>query len=141
LPHHQFRVFRSVRTDPIAIIFALVLASTVLPLLPSIASAASPPIDCRKAASAVDREICGSPEFLAMDREITALYDRGMSQFSGEDRHRLAVSQQTFLRQRAGCGWAAHHSAHPGVAVEECVRNTMDGRVHALRLVVDRGRF
>ena len=76
-----------------------------------------------------------------MDREIAALYDRGMTQFTDGDRHRLVVSQQAFLRQRTGCDWAAHHSAHPGVAVEECIRTTMETRVRALRQVVDRGRF
>ena len=76
-----------------------------------------------------------------MDREIAALYDRGMTQFTGGDRHRLVVSQQAFLHQRTGCDWAAHHSAHPGVAVEECIRTTMETRVRALRQVVDRGRF
>ena len=106
-----------------------------------VASAASPPIDCGKAKNPADREICGSSEFLAMDREIAALYDRGMTQFTGDDRHRLVVSQQGFLRQRTGCDWAAHHSAHPGVAVEECIRTTMETRVRSLRQVVDRGRF
>ena len=103
--------------------------------------AAAPPIDCRKALNPADREICASPEFVAMDHEIAALYDRGMAQFAGGDRHRLAMSQLAFLHQRQGCAWAAHHSAHPGVAVEECVRGAMELRVRALRDVVDRGRF
>ena len=103
--------------------------------------AAAPPIQCRKAQSTVDREICGSAELLAMDREIAALYDRGMAQVAGEDRHRLALSQQAFLRRRGGCDWASHHSAHPGVAIEECVRGAMEGRVRSLRDVADRGRF
>ena len=105
------------------------------------ARAAAPPIDCRKAQGAVDGEICGSSEFLAMDREVSALYDRGMSAFSALDRHRLAEGQVKFLNKRRGCNWAAHNSAHPGVAVEECVRNTMEGRVHALRAAVDNGGF
>ena len=105
------------------------------------ASAAAPPIDCRKSTSTVDREICGSGEFTAMDREIAALYDRGMADFTANDRHRLAASQVSFLQHRKSCDWAAHHSAHPGVAVEECVRNIMESRLRSLREVVDRGRF
>ena len=105
------------------------------------ARAGAPPIDCRRAHGAVDQEICGSSEFLAMDREVTALYDRGMASFSAADRHRLADSQLGFLKRRRGCDWAAHHSAHPGVAVEECVRGAMEGRVHWLRTAVDRGGF
>ena len=111
----------------------------VFPILA--AGAAAPPIACRKAQTSVEREICGSTELLAMDREIAALYDRGMAQVSGEDRHRLALSQQGFLHRRGGCDWAAHHSAHPGVAIEECVRGTMEGRVRTLREIADRGRF
>ena len=107
----------------------------------AVAHAAAPPIQCRKAQSTVDREICGSAELLAMDREIAALYDRGMAQVSVEERHRLVLGQQAFLRRRGGCDWASHHSAHPGVAVEECVRGAMEGRVRSLRNIADRGRF
>ena len=105
------------------------------------AQAASPPIACAKARGEVERTICGSPELVALDREIAALYDRGAAEFTPDDRHRLAQSQLGFLKRRTGCTWAAHHSAHPGVAVEECVRAAMDARLHALRLVVDRGRL
>ena len=120
---------------------SLVCAAAAILACGSLACAASPPIDCRKASNPADREVCGSSEFLAMDREIAALYDRGMTQFNGDDRHRLVLSQQAFLRRRTGCDWAAHHSAHPGVAVEECVRSTMEARVRSLRQAVDRGRF
>ena len=109
--------------------------------LGGLARAAAPPIDCRTARGAVDEEICGSSEFRAMDRELTALYDRGMASFAPDDRHRLADSQLGFLKHRRGCEWAAHHSAHPGVAVEECVRSAMEGRLHALRAAVDHGGY
>lgn len=106
-----------------------------------VAAAAAPALDCRKARGGVDGEICGSGEFRAMDREVAALYDRGMAAFSPADRQRLAESQAGFLKKRRGCEWAAHHSAHPGVAVEECVRGAMEGRVHALRAAVERGGY
>ena len=113
----------------------------ILVLLASVtgALAASPPISCGKVAKGADgagtpveRTICASPEFKAMDREIAALYDR-----AGEARHRVVAGQQAFLKRRGDCAWAAHHSAHPGVAVEECVRGAMDGRVASLRDVAD----
>ncbi len=105
------------------------------------AHAASPPIACGKAASPVDRTICASPEFKAMDREIAALYDRALTQVEGDARHRVVAGQQAFLKRRGGCAWAAHNSAHPGVAVEECVRGAMEARVGALRDAVDGGHF
>ena len=105
--------------------------------MPAGALAASPPIACGKADTPVERTICASPEFQAMDREIAALYDRALTVADGEARHRVVTGQQSFLKRRGECGWAAHHSAHPGVAVEECVRGAMDGRVAALREAAD----
>ncbi len=105
------------------------------------AQATTPPIDCRAAKSVVDRTICQSAEFVAMDREIAALYDRGLADFEPADRHRLAQAQLAFLRRRSGCAWAAHHSAHPGVAVEECIRSAMEDRLNGLRRVVERGGY
>lgn len=120
---------------------SLCLATTLFVAANRGAEAAAPAIACGKPGGAVDREICGSPELLAMDREIAALYDRGLATVPGEGRHRIVVAQQTFLRRRGGCGWAAHHSAHPGVAIEECVRGAMEDRIRALRSTADRGRF
>jgi uncharacterized protein YecT (DUF1311 family) len=103
--------------------------------------AATPPINCRAARSVTDRALCEAPDQVAMDREIAALYDRGLAQFDPENRHRLAQSQLAFLKQRSGCAWASHHSAHPGPAVSECIRGVMDERVRVLRSVVDRGGY
>jgi hypothetical protein len=76
-----------------------------------------------------------------MDREIAALTDRATAELSREDRRQLAQSELRYFHQRQGCEWAAHNSAHPGAAIDECVRAAMDARVHALRRLVDRGRF
>jgi uncharacterized protein len=103
------------------------------------AIAATPPINCKKASAPVEYALCESPEFVAMDREIAALYDRGMAELSGDQRHRLAQSQLAFIKQRSGCAWASHHSAHPGPAVNECIRDKMEIRLRALRLAVDHG--
>jgi len=103
------------------------------------ASAATPPIDCKRAKTPVEQTICASPEFVAMDRELAALYDRGLAEFTGDQRHQLAQGQIAFLKQRGGCAWAAHHSAHPGTAVSECVRDKMETRLRELRRGVDRG--
>ena len=116
---------------------ALVALIAVAPA--SFARAATPPINCRGARTPVDRMICASPETVALDQEITALYNRGMARLVGADRHRLAQTQLVYLRRRGGCDWAAHHSAHPGPAVTECVTGAMGDRLHFLRRLVDRG--
>ena len=71
-----------------------------------------------------------------MDREISALNDRGMVELGHRNRV-LAQSQFLFFQRRSGCAWASHHSAHPGAAVDECVRGIMEYRLWALRAVVD----
>jgi uncharacterized protein len=100
------------------------------------ACAESPPIDCDHAKTAVEKQICSSPADVALDREIAALYDRGLAEFSPDQRHALVESQRRFLHARAGCAWAMH-SAHPGAALSECLHNTMGARLHALRRAVD----
>ncbi len=102
--------------------------------------AAPSAVRCRMAGvSTITRTICASPEYVAMDREIVALLDRAEARFAPVDAHRLALDQQAYLRKREGCDWASHNSAHPGAAVDECLRAVMDARVHALRVAVDRG--
>jgi uncharacterized protein YecT (DUF1311 family) len=119
----------------------LCLGASASVLVPDLARSATPPVSCKKASTAVERTICDSPELAAMDREIAALYDRGLAALSVQDRHKLVQGQLAFLKQRTGCAWAAHHSAHPGSAVDECVRDKMETRVRALRTVVDHGGF
>ncbi len=114
-------------------------AGIVLPICQ--AQAASPPIDCHRARTPVDKEICASPADIALDREIAALYDRGIAEFNPADRHTLAQGQLKYLKARAGCAWAAHHSAHPEAALSECVRTKMDERERSLRHALDRGGY
>jgi uncharacterized protein len=118
---------------------AVFFASVFMVVFVVSARAATPSINCRGARSPVDRLICASPETVALDQEITALYNRGMAKFSGDERHRLAQSQLAYLHRRSGCNWASHHSAHPGPAVGECVAGVMGERLHGLRAAVDRG--
>ena len=118
----------------------LSLVSLALCVFVTPAAAAQSTLKCRVAGvSAITRTICASPEYLAMDREIVALLDRAEARFARVDAHRLAISQGAFLKKREGCEWASHNSAHPGAAVDECLRSVMDARVHALRIAVDRG--
>ena len=117
--------------------FVLIIAADCCAL--SAAQAATPPINCKKASTEIEKTICESPEFVAIDREIAALYDRGLATFSPDDRHKLAASQLAFLKQRSGCAWASHHSAHPGPAINECIRDKMETRLRSLHNAVDHG--
>lgn len=130
------------RHAPLPAVLAAVPLLILAMLLAGPGPAGAAAIRCHPARGAVAATICDSPEYLAMDREIAALFDRATAQVSPGDRSLLVKSQAHFLDQREGCGWAAHHSAHPGSAIDECVRASMEGRVRSLRTLVDRaGRF
>ena len=73
-----------------------------------------------------------------MDREIAALTDRAKLELTDGEQSQLAASTARFVRQRSGCEWAAHNSAHPGTAIDECVRASLEERVRRLRGVVTR---
>lgn len=100
--------------------------------------APTPTFACRAPHGAVAHTLCDSAEYKAMDREIAALTDRAKAQLSRGELSQLAESTARFVRQRSGCGWAAHNSAHPGAAIDECVRASLEGRVRRLRDVVAR---
>ncbi len=101
-------------------------------------SAATATMKCRPPRGAVAEIICGSSEYVAMDREIAALTDRAKTRLSLGEKSQLIQSEARYHRQRNGCSWAAHNSAHPGAAMDECIRASMEGRVKRLRDVVDR---
>lgn len=101
-------------------------------------AAPTPTFSCRAPHGAVARTICDSAEYKAMDREIAALTDRAKILLSKGELSQLAQSTARFVRQRNGCEWAAHNSAHPGTAIDECVRASLEERVRRLRGVVAR---
>ncbi len=109
------------------------LAGTITPL-----AAATPTLKCHAAHGVVAKTICDSPEYVAMDREIAALTDRAKVELSSGEQSQLVASTARYMRQRGGCQWAAHNSAHPGTAIDECVRSSMEERVRRLRDVVAR---
>ncbi len=105
---------------------------------PSLAAQPTRTFDCKKPRSSVARTICTSPEYVAMDREIAALTDRARAELTSGEQSQLVASTARFVRQRSGCEWAAHNSAHPGTAIDECVRASLEERVRRLRGVVAR---
>ena len=118
---------------------AVCVASGAISLLlcgSRVAAAQTPTYKCHKPASAVARTICASSEYIAMDREIAALTDRAKAELTPGEQSQLTASIARYLRQRNGCEWAAHNSAHPGTAIDECIRSSLEERVRRLRGVV-----
>ena len=114
------------------------IALVVCAASPALAVQQTKTYDCRTPHSSVARTICGSPEYVAMDREIAALTDRARAELTSGEQSQLVASTARFVRQRSGCEWAAHNSAHPGTAIDECVRASLEERVRRLRGVVSR---
>ena len=100
---------------------------------PCAAASQTKTLDCKAPRGAVARTICGSSEYVAMDREIAALTDRARAELTPGEESQLTASTARYIRQRAGCEWAAHNSAHPGTAIDECVRASLEERVRRLR--------
>ena len=133
--------------DPNPLVAIMSRLSHVAACLLALTMAAKPPaavaapetVRCAAARGAVERTICASTEYVAMDREVAALVDLAAARFAPVDRQRLVATPGAYLKQRAGCDWASHHSAHPGAAIDECIRSVMDARMRTLRGAVDRG--
>lgn len=119
----------------------IVLACLTVSPASAAVKAATTIVSCRESNSVVAVTICGSAEYRAMDREIAALADRAGAQLAPGGRSQLAESQARFVKQRSDCAWAGHNSAHPGAAIDECVRDRMEGRIRSLRYIIDHGGF
>jgi uncharacterized protein len=79
--------------------------------------------DCARAATAVERMICGDPELRALDRGVARFYTSGM----GNNRPaRVVREQREWLTMRDGCG------------TRPCLRQAMMERLWALSGAVGR---
>ncbi|MBF0163408.1 MAG: DUF1311 domain-containing protein [Magnetococcales bacterium] len=82
-------------------------------------AAVKPSFDCAKAASAVEKLICGHAELATLDGQLAALYKQALARVS--DAEALKKSQRDWLRQeRNGCADVA------------CLRTVYQGRLAAL---------
>ena len=78
-------------------------------------TADGPGFDCKKAATAVEKEICRVPDLIQFDGMIARYYAALMAIDMGGQNERIRQDQLAWLRQREGC------ASRSGDALFECV--------------------
>ena len=67
-----------------------------------VSSQAAPSFDCVKAASSIERQICGSPKLAAADSELAAFYRKNLNA-AGTSRDQIVQDQRAFVAKRNKC--------------------------------------
>jgi uncharacterized protein len=100
-----------------------------------------PSFDCRKAATAVEHEICGKPELAGYDRQIAALYAQALGLLDAEDADQLRTDQHLWLRVRNDCRFQTPDNPHVTTDIEGCLGSAMMTRVWELQKVITEKKF
>jgi len=67
------------------------------------AAPVAPSFDCRRARTASERMVCGSPRLAALDREMAALFAQANDRGTRREREELRESRDRFLAYRNRC--------------------------------------
>jgi uncharacterized protein YecT (DUF1311 family) len=121
------------------VLFALGVAA-VMANAPSGAHAA-PSFDCRRAASVVEKELCGVSELGDLDRDIAALFTQALAVLSASDAAALRTEQRSWLHDRDDCGDLIHGDPPIMADVYGCLRAQMTARAARLRAILARKQF
>lgn len=105
------------------------------------AAAAGPSFDCRRAATAVEREICRKPQLADLDRQIAALYAQALGLLPAEDADQLRTDQRLWLKVRDDCRFQTPANPHVTTDVEGCLSSAMSTRVWELQKVIAEKKF
>jgi uncharacterized protein YecT (DUF1311 family) len=103
-----------------------------------------PSFDCSRAATVVEKEICGNPEFSSLDSRIAALLAQALTIVSARDAEALRGDQRAWLKDRDECGSRGHGNppVYAGVAgVDACLRDELNRREAFLHVVVASRQF
>jgi uncharacterized protein len=84
-------------------LFGAVLALTVV-AGPGGALAGGPSFNCKYAAKAAERAVCGDPSLSALDLELAGLYFRTQSDLPKGDARAVKKEQRDWLDDRDACG-------------------------------------
>jgi uncharacterized protein YecT (DUF1311 family) len=102
---------------------------------------AAPSFDCRRAATMVEKEICGGPELSTMDREVDALYQRALLTLDKTNGERLKKDQRAWVAERNACEDFIHGDPVIMADVLACSRESMTARSSRLRAIIEHGEF
>jgi uncharacterized protein YecT (DUF1311 family) len=118
---------------------AVLAVSAVLTL--SFTAMAAPSFDCRRAASNVEKEICGIAEFGDLDRDIAATYAQALAALNPADADALRAEQRAWLKDRDDCGDLIHGDPPIWADVYVCLRDQLTARAARLNAVLARKQF
>ena len=100
-----------------------------------------PSFDCSRAATVVEKEICGNPEFSNLDSRIAALSAQALTIVSARDAEALRGDQRAWLKDRDDCGSHGHGNPPAYADVDACLRRELNAREGLLRVVVASRQF
>jgi uncharacterized protein YecT (DUF1311 family) len=99
-------------------------------------AAAAPSFDCKRASSIVEKEICSSAEFSALDRDIAASFTAALAVLGPADAAALRADQRAWLKTRDDCGDLIHGDPPIYADVYVCVRDQLKARAERLHAIV-----
>ncbi len=97
--------------------------------------------DCKRAATIVEKEICGLPAFADLDGDIAATYKQALAALSPADADALRTDQRAWLKERDDCGDLIHGDPPIYADVYACVRDALTARAKRLYAILDRKQF
>ncbi len=97
--------------------------------------------DCRRAATVVEKEICGITAFQDLDRDIATTYTAALAALSAADADALRAEQRAWLKERDDCGDLIHGNPPIYADVYACVRDALTARTKRLHAILDRKQF
>jgi uncharacterized protein YecT (DUF1311 family) len=105
------------------------------------AASAAPSFNCKKATALVEKQICGSPEFEPLDRDIASLYARSLALLSKSDGDALREEQRAWVKERDECEDLIRGDPPIGTDVLQCMRKTMQERKARLQSILARKQY
>ena len=137
----RFAVRRRLRADRVANAAADAGGSTTTNEIASRRAPTPPSFDCSRAATVVERQICGNPEFSNLDSRIAALLAQALTIVSARDAEALRGDQRAWLKDRDDCGSRGHGNPPAYADVDACLRRELNAREGLLRVVVASRQF
>ena len=107
-----------------------------------VGAAFSPPLDCSRAASALDKAVCGNPGLVRLDGRLNQTYGDLLPQLTERAQGELRTQQRTWLAKRdqvcgngdAGCLRKAYEERIDGLSALEAESRVTESKLDSLAL-------
>ena len=102
----------------------------------SLADGTGPSFDCRRAASAVEHEICRKAPLASFDHQIATLYAQALGVLDAASADALHTDQRLWIKVRDDCNYQVPSNPRATTDVEGCLAGAMATRVSQLQKVI-----